>query len=338
MKKKSTGSTGSKNNMVLIGVIAAVAIALFGVFTYTAQKTMETEVYYELNQPVLAKQVITADMVTEVATKKGTAPATAISMADIQSGLAQSKYPLNTDEILTYGNVGSSSDNLHDSLLKEKEDEIATMEKNGDGNVEDYKNWVLTSFSVGADNAMGGRITPGTYFDIMVITEKGAFYPFINVKAIDTTVSLSGASSAQAADSSEAYAGQTSQYVVQLSPDDAARLQWFMSNFDNIKLVLNDKSDVKSDGSATEADARGANKYDGYDSATEGKYEGFEQISPNIASQEAERNSSTDPEKIQQEASAQAERAREERAAQQASSTAAAASAENAPSAANEPR
>ena len=70
-------------------------------------------------------------------------------------------------------------------------------------------------------------------------TSDGAFYPFINVKALDTTVDLSNASSSDAVDTEEAHAGQTTQYTVGLTPDNAAKLQSIMSQYNgNIKLVL----------------------------------------------------------------------------------------------------
>lgn len=335
-KFSSSGGIGAKGNKFLIAAIAVIALILFAVFTVLAQRALATEVYYQLNQPVLAKQLITADMVEEVATKEGTAPATAITMSDIQSGAAQSKYPLDAGEVLTYGNVGSASDNLHDSLLSQKEDELAQIEKDG-GDAGDYPNWVLTSFGIGADEAMGGRITPGSYFDVMVITEKGAFYPFINLQAIDTTVSLSGASSSAAAESSEAYDGQTSQYVVKLSPNDAARLQWFMTAYSgDIRLVLNDKSDVNSKGDTVTPDARGENKYDGFDSATEEGYELYDIVSPNIPlkddnSEGGSDNKAVSAEERRAEAEKAAERAQDERNAKAAAEASANASASNEP-------
>lgn len=313
-KKPSTkNKVGARNSGLLIAVIAIIAISLFGVFVFVAQKFMATEVYYQLNQPVLARQAITADMVKEISTKQGTSPSTAISLADIQSGAAQSKYPLSANEVLTYGNVGASGDNLHDSLLRDKEEDIASILEDN-GTPEDYENWVLTSFSVGADSAIGGRITPGSYFDMMVIDSTGAYYPFINLRAVDTTVSLSSASSSNAANTDEAYSGQTSQYVVQLSPNDAARLQWFVSNFGgSIKLVLNDKSDINPDGSAADPVAGGANEYGGFDSTTEGDYEGIRVVSPNLnANLDNDRSESA--ERLQESASDQARRAQEARA------------------------
>ena len=316
LKKKPTikNKVGARNSGVLIGTIAIGAIMLFGVLVVVAQKMMATEVYYQVTQDVLPRQTITANMVEDISTKKGTAPATAITLSDIQSGAAQAKYALSPGEVLTYGNVGAAGDSLHDNLLHEKEKDLAAiLEK--DGNPEDYENWVLTSFSVGADSAIGGRITPGSYFDMMVIDSTGAYYPFINLRAIDTTVSLSGASSSNAANTEEAYAGQTSQYVVQLSPNDAARLQWFVSNFGNsVKLVLNDKSDVKSDGTENTPVAEGANKYGGFDSTTEGEYEGIRVVSPNLNANIDNTTREDAAERLRESASDQARRLQDSRA------------------------
>src|SRR5699024_9281756 len=292
LKKKPTikNKVGARNSGVLIGTIAIGAIMLFGVLVVVAQKMMATEVYYQVTQDVLPRQTITANMVEDISTKKGTAPATAITLSDIQSGAAQAKYALSPGEVLTYGNVGAAGDSLHDNLLHEKEKDLAAiLEK--DGNPEDYENWVLTSFSV------------------------GAYYPFINLRAIDTSVSLSGASSSNAANTEEAYAGQTSQYVVQLSPNDAARLQWFVSNFGNsVKLVLNDKSDVKSDGTENTPVAEGANKYGGFDSTTEGEYEGIRVVSPNLNANIDNTTREDAAERLRESASDQARRLQESRA------------------------
>lgn len=64
-------------------------------------------------------------MITEVAVREGTAPQTAISLADIQSGVVKSKYDMSAHEVLTYnnmeisGNVNSaiSTNNMSNSFL-----------------------------------------------------------------------------------------------------------------------------------------------------------------------------------------------------------------------------
>lgn len=219
-KNKNKGVKSS--NWLLYGAMAVIAIAIFVVTATALMKLFQTETYYVLNQNVPTRTQITPEMLDPIVTSEGTAPQAAIGMEDVQSGSIYTQYPLIAGDILTGSNIGGRSDisiGIPDS-------------------------WVITNFSVGADDAVGGRIQRGYYFDIMVISdgsdghEKGAYYPFVNVLALDTTVDLSGASSADAAETEEAHEGQTTQYVVGMEPGDAGRLQDLMETNDNIKLVL----------------------------------------------------------------------------------------------------
>lgn len=220
-KNKSRGVKSS--NWMLWGAAAVICIAIFVLFLTLAQKFFQTEQYFVLNTNVSARTQILPEMLDPITTSEGTAPQAAIGIEEVQSGTIYSQYPLVAGDILTDSNVGGRTD-------------IAT------GVPDDY---VITNFSVGADDAVGGRIQRGYYFDIMAIsdggngeTEKGAFYPFLNVLALDTTVDLSSASSADAAETEEAHAGQTTQYVVGMPPADAARLQQLVESGVKIKLVL----------------------------------------------------------------------------------------------------
>lgn len=255
-------SGSGRGNKFLITAIGIVAVAVFGLLFFFISRVLATDTYYQLNTDVLAKQPIDETMVNKVSTKKGTAPTNAVTLADIQSGGMVSKYPLPAYEVLTTGNAGAATDTLYDLLIAEKESTMKEMELTE----EEYDNWVMTSFSVDASNAVDGRISVGDYFDIMVVTDNGAWYPFINVKAIDTTVSLDNASSSQAVDSSEAYSGQTTRYTVRVAPDEAAKLQWIMTNYDNVKLLLNSKSDVvvQEGEKVAKALAGGTRKYNGF--------------------------------------------------------------------------
>lgn len=264
------------NSKVLVGIIVTIALIIFAVFVVLMNNLLKTETYYQLNlekgQTFNSKGILSAEMIDEgyiqeVATT--VKPANAITRADIESGQAQAKYELGYNEVLTYGNVGPVGGTLHDDLIEAKK-------KDADGDYSNYDNWILTNFSVSADNAVGGRIQPGDYFDIMVISEEGTFYPFINLKAIDTTVSIDSAG-LESADSMEAKSGQTNQYTVKLSPDHAAYLQWIINNNQNVKLVLNDKSD-EFIGAESEEASSGNNPYDGWNRVTGGTYMPFEQV------------------------------------------------------------
>lgn len=216
MKTKSQGK-GFKNNKLLVGLIILLVAALFVVSLIGFQKLFKTETYYVLNEDVATRTQVTPEMLTAVETSDGTAPQNTIGLSEVQTGTVYTQYPLKKGDTLTESNVGGLED-------------IST-------GIPD--NWVVTSFGVGADNAVGGRISRGTYFDIMVTGDNGSFYPFVNVLALDTTVDLSNASSSKAADTDEAHAGQTTQYVVGMSPEDAAKLQYVMKKYSgSVKLVL----------------------------------------------------------------------------------------------------
>lgn len=217
----SKGKKGAKNNGVILGGILVVGLLLFIAVFSLANKVFQTETYYILNQDVATRTQVAPEMLDPVTTTEGTAPAAAIGLDDVQTGNVYTQFPLFAGDILTMSNVGTMED-------------IST-------GIPD--NWVVTNFSVGADDAVGGRIQRGSYFDMMVIDEDGdtqtVFYPFVNMLALDTSVDLSSASSAEAVDSEEAKAGQTTQYFVGMSPENAAKLQGISSKYSGkIKLVL----------------------------------------------------------------------------------------------------
>lgn len=224
-KSRNTGK-GFRGNTLMLVAIVAVAAVLFALCLTLLTKFFQTETYYVLKEDIPTRTQVTPEMLSPVTTSEGTAPKAAIGLADVQTGNVYTQYPLLAGDILTHSNVGALED-------------IAT-------GIPD--SWVVTNFSVPADSAVGGRVQRGTYFDIMVTNESGSFYPFVNVLALDTTVDLSNASSSQAADSAEAHAGQTTQYVVGMSPQDAAKLQNIVQKYGNgnIKLVLSPRQNEYS--------------------------------------------------------------------------------------------
>lgn len=219
----ASNSKKAKNTPLMLIVILIVSAILFGVFFTVASKFFQTETYYVLNQDVPTRTQVTPEMLDPVTTSEGTAPKAAIGLSDVQTGNVYTQYPLISGDILTMSNVG----------------------KQQDISVGVPDNWVITTISVSADNAVGGRITRGAYFDVMVTTNSGSFYPFVNVLTLDTTVDMDNASSADAADTDEAHAGQTTQYTVGMSPEDAGKLQQVMKKYGSngdLKLVLSPRA------------------------------------------------------------------------------------------------
>lgn len=208
-----------KRGILIAGVIIVVmAIVFVGLLTLL-KNMYSTETYYVLNQDVSTKTQIIPEMLDPVVTSEGTAPPNTLTLEDVQEGNLFSQFPLAAGDVLLYSNVSGFTD-------------IST-------GIPD--NYVITSLNVGADNASGGRIHRGVYFDIMVYddNEGHVFYPFVNVLALDTTVSMSNASSQGAIDTEEAQAGQVSFYYVGVTPENAAYLELLSQKYNgDIKLLL----------------------------------------------------------------------------------------------------
>lgn len=220
-KKNGSGSVLRNNKIILAGIALLLVFVFIGFLTFL-KSFYQTETYYVLNDsqgPVIpARTVITPDMLSPLVIAAETAPPNALDISEIDG--ITTKHALNPGDILTASNAGVVND-IYNGVPD---------------------NWVITNFSVGADDAVGGRIRAGDYFDVLVADENEAFYPFINVLALDTTIDLSTASSANAADTAEAYAGQTSQYVVSMSPENAALLQQLaIKHKGEMKLLLSPK-------------------------------------------------------------------------------------------------
>lgn len=220
-KKNGSGSVLRNNKIILAGIALLLVFVFIGFLTFL-KSFYQTETYYVLNDSqgatIPARTVITPDMLSPLVIAKDTAPPNALDISQVDG--ITTKYALKPGDVLTSTNAGAVND-IYNGVPD---------------------NWVITSFGVPADNAVGGRIHVGDYFDVMVAEETGSFYPFVNVLALDTTVSLDSATNANAANTAEAYAGQTSQYVVAMAPGDAARLQAITAKYKtNLKLVLSPK-------------------------------------------------------------------------------------------------
>lgn len=209
----------SKNNrLIWAAVLAIMALVGAGVFMILKSVT-QTETYYILNTDVSSRIEVTPDMLDPIQISKGSDAdnvfnQTTLTVSDIQSGGWFSKHPLSAGDMLTTSSVGPYED-----IASGVPDE-----------------WVVTSFSVSARNALGGRITPGTYFDIMIATQDYATYPFVNVLALDATSSTDNPGLVE---TEAAYSGEISEYVVAMSPEDAAKLHNIMAKYGSeVKLLL----------------------------------------------------------------------------------------------------
>lgn len=207
---------GMKNNTVLWGVAVVLGLAVAGVVVALFLNLVQTETYYVLKEDVPSRAEVTPEMLEPVTVSKGGAPQAAIGISEVQSGGVYTSHPLLAGDILTNSNVGGRED----------------------VSVGVPDNWVVTAFSVSPESAVGGRIQRGYYFDMLVTDESGGFYPFVNVLALDTSVDV--ANSADSTENGGNAATQTSnQYVVGMSPENAAKLQQIMDTYGSkVKLVL----------------------------------------------------------------------------------------------------
>lgn len=210
-----------RSGKLVLGVIVLLTALAFAGALKLMSSLVQQETYYVLNQNVPARTQVTPDMLSPIQTSVGSGLKNAKSVGDVQSGYVFTRYPLDAGDPLTASNSGGF-------------DDIAT------GVPDSY---VITNFGVSADDAAQGRITRGTYFDMMIVTDSGSYYPFVNMLALDTSVSLGSATNANAVNTAEAKNGQTSQYTVGMSPQDAAKLHYIMKKYSgSLKLVLSPRA------------------------------------------------------------------------------------------------
>lgn len=219
MAKVKGASVGLRNNKMIYAVIGVLLILVFFGTLTLLKSIYQTTTYYVLNTDVTTRAQILPEMLDPVVTAAGTEPIGFILESEaVQEGRLFARHPIEAGSLLTLSNVSDGFDDIRNGVPD---------------------NWVITSFSVNADSAVGGRIQRGMYFDVMVADGAGSYYPFINVLALDTTVELANSSNSEAAETEEAHAGMHSQYVVGMSPKDAAILHNIMAeNASSFKLVL----------------------------------------------------------------------------------------------------
>lgn len=247
MKKRS--KIGDKGSAPIYIAIVGVSLAAFVVALLLLSNVFKTETYYVLNKNVPAQTLITPEMVSPVVTSEGSTPPNSIGLAEIQEGNIYSQYPLSSGDILSKSSIGEL-----DGI------EVGVPDS-----------WVITSFTVDSSSTVGGRIERGSYFDIMATSEKGTFYLFSNVLALD--VSSGGESKESDAEGNIVSSGPTTEITVGMSPANAAKLQDSISRYgqDAIKLTLSPR---QNDYAAPRlADYEGVfshNPEDGVDNAGEG--------------------------------------------------------------------
>lgn len=205
---------------IVVGlIISGIAVGLF----FLLQSVLATENYYVLNISVPAKTQIKPEMLEKVVTSKDTAPKNAISIEEVKQGTVYTRYALNQGDVLSNSNTGLDLDT----------------------SVGIPDDWSTTSFTLTADNAVGGNIKRGDYFDIIGITpENGAKYLFFNVLALDVkygevaTVDAEG----NKTQDNKAEITEQIQYVIGMPSDKVPILHHALAKYEKIKLVLSPNS------------------------------------------------------------------------------------------------
>lgn len=215
---------GKKKNIVIVSILgiltAAIAIGIFvGLSTI-----FSTDTYYVLSTNVSAKQAITPAMVVERETGKGTAPANALTAEQIVSGNLYARYPLHAGDVISTSNTGPAND-VHLGVPDD---------------------WAITSFSIAADNAVGGILVRGDYVDLLGInTEENieedlidgqARYIFHNLMLLD--VAYTSDIVEEGLDpATVGRVGELLHYTVALPAEDVAMLHSALVIYDEIRLV-----------------------------------------------------------------------------------------------------
>lgn len=226
IKKKNSGDRGKipslkpKSNLGVMIVAFLVIIILTVVIFFGLRNLLKTESYWVLNTNVPGKVQVTPDMLDEVTVSLGGAPKTAIGLAQVETGSVFTRYPAGKGDILTESNTGVSLDTttgIPDS-------------------------WVITSLDINANDAAGGHVTRGDYFDIIGVNKDGgAKYIAINVLALDVNLDVQ---QKMIEDQLRENVGPKKpdmntvmQYIFGLPPEAAAKVHHGLSQFDSIKIV-----------------------------------------------------------------------------------------------------
>lgn len=214
----NTNQYKPKKNLAFVAGASLGIVLIAGALFWVLSQVLATDVYYVLRQDIPAKTQVTSDMITPITTAKGTAPQNAISNKQVAQGTVYSRIPLSAGDVLSSSNTGLNID--------------TTL------GIPDT--WGVTSFNINADNAAGGNISRGQYFDIIGVNSEGAQYLFYNVLTLD--VKGGQQSSTVNAQGQVVQLGETVQYVVGMPSDKIPLLHAAIKKFDSIQLVLSPKS------------------------------------------------------------------------------------------------
>lgn len=211
VKNLLAGQVANNNeNLITIIISVIIAIVLFVGVYFGLSSAFETEKYYVLNTNVAARTQIKPQMLTEVVVSKGGSPHNAITLAEVKQGSIFTQYPLMAGDILSVSNTGAKA-----SVTNGIPDD-----------------WVITSFSINANSAVGGNIDKGNYFDIIGVKSDGAKYLYTNVLALDVNRSQQ---------SKDGSLDTTIQYIIGVPPQEAPKLHHALNSYE-IKLVLSPKT------------------------------------------------------------------------------------------------
>lgn len=211
VKNLLAGQVANNNeNLITIIISVIIAIVLFVGVYFGLSSAFETEKYYVLNTNVAARTQIKPQMLTEVVVSKGGSPHNAITLAEVKQGSVFTQYPLMAGDVLSASNTGAKA-----SVTNGIPDD-----------------WVITSFTINANSAVGGNIDKGNYFDIIGVKSDGAKYLYTNVLALDVNRSQQ---------SKDGSLDTTIQYIIGVPPQEAPKLHHALNSYE-IKLVLSPKT------------------------------------------------------------------------------------------------
>lgn len=204
----NVGKTGLRNNKMIFAAIGILVVLVFAGALTLLQDINTEKTYYVLDQPVPADSVIDPMMLRAVS-----------SSAPPPNAIDQTYAPLVNFDL--YARVNLSVDDV-------------LTESNTYAGVLDYESavpdsWVITNFAINNENAVGG-FRAGDYFDMMVTTSDGSYYPFVNVLVLKSTASVANLPADSSDEGAELVVSETTQYVIGMPPSEAAVLKTILKN------------------------------------------------------------------------------------------------------------
>lgn len=153
VRSASRGSSGPSNkfagNKTWFGFAIAAAVIAAGLVFAVLSQISATTTYYVLNTSVPSRSQVLPSMLTEVQTSKGTEPQNALGLADVSYEPVFAKVDLNPGDILSASNTGDVIP-LHQGIPE---------------------NFVVASFAVDPNSAVGGKLNAGNYIDIYATSD-----------------------------------------------------------------------------------------------------------------------------------------------------------------------